>query len=133
MLATYLLALALQLLSSINSHGQLRAGTNDDYIRLGITTVHDVSTLLNTLSTAARQVGHALARQSNGGWASAVSHSHLVCSSCLIATAWAHHQHVGHGTEAGQVLDGLMGGPVLTKTDGVVGHHIDGTNLQGKK
>jgi len=52
---------------------------------------------------------------------------------CLIATAGPHHQHVGHGAEGGQVLNGLVGGAALTQANGVVGHHIDGTHLGPNK
>ena len=55
--------------------------------------------------------------------------AHLVGASGLIAVTGAEHEDVGHGTEGGQVLDGLVGGAVLSQTDGVVGHHIDDARL----
>jgi hypothetical protein len=123
------LGAVLELVSSLNGHGQFTAGTDDNEVRGTLAVLHDVGSLLNTLDAAAGQVGHTLAGQRNGGWALAVLHGNLVCAGSLVATTGPHHEHVGHGAEGGQVLDGLVGGAVLTQADGVVGHHVDHTNL----
>ena len=55
---------------------------------------------------------------------------YLVGSGCLVSITRPHHEDVGHGSEGGQVLNGLVSGAVLSQTNGVVCHHKDGSRLQ---
>lgn len=127
--APHLLAVSLQLLRRLDGHGQLAAGADEDVVGRALAAVHDVGALLHTLDGAAGQVGHALARERDGRGPLAVGDGDLVRARRLVAAARAHHQHVGHRAEAGEVLDGLVGGAVLTQADRVVRHHIDCAHL----
>ena len=46
----------------------------------------------------------------------------------LVGVPWAHHGQAGDGAQCRQVLDRLVGGAVLTDSDGVVGPHEDRTD-----
>ena len=59
-----------------------------------------------------------------------VCQGHLVSAGGLVTVTRPHHEDVGHGTQGGQVLDGLVGGSVLSQTNGVMGHDKDDTGLQ---
>ena len=56
--------------------------------------------------------------------------AYLVASCSLVSIPRPHHEDVGHGSEGGQVLNGLVGGAVLSQTNGVVSHHKDSASLQ---
>lgn len=133
-----LLALALQLLGGLNGEHKLGAGADQDAVGGALTAVHDVRALGGALDGGGVHVGHALAGQDDGGGAldpglalgHGVLHGGQVAPGGLIAVSGTHGEHVGHGAEGGQVLNGLMGGAILAQADGVVGHHIDDTSLR---
>ena len=68
------------------------------------------------------EVGDNLAGQREGGGAVRLLDANLVGTRGLVTVGGAHHEHAGHRAEGREVLDGLVGGVVLTDADGVVGH-----------
>ena len=132
-----LLAGGLELLSGLNSHLELRSGSNNDDIRVGL--LHDgVGSLHGSLDGGGVHVGHSLPGEDKGGrpldslrvLGVSVLHGSGVGSSGLVSITRADGQHVRHGTEGGQVLDRLMGRSVLSQSNRVVGHHVDNTGLR---
>eukprot|EP00983_Pelagomonas_calceolata_P050105 1141812-Pelagomonas_calceolata.AAC.2 len=70
-------------------------------------------------------MGMAVASNSYGGT------KHLALRNCLYIPA-PHHQHVGHGPERSQLLHWLVGGAILTQTDGVMCKHCIYVKLRAK-
>mmetsp|Transcript_32881 Transcript_32881/g.39803 ORF Transcript_32881/g.39803 Transcript_32881/m.39803 type:complete len:237 (+) Transcript_32881:111-821(+) len=126
---TGLNTLLLESLASGVGHLKLGSGTHDDDLRSTLALEHSVGTLSDTCNGGGWQVGHTLAGKGHGGWALAILNSDGVGSCGLVSITGPHHEHVGHGTEGGDVLNGLMGGAILSQTNGVVGHDEDGSGL----
>lgn len=89
----------------------------------------DVTTLDGVLNGGALKLGKVLAGKGQDGGSVLGGEGDVVGSGGLVAVSRAPDHHVGQGTEVGKSLDRLVGGAVLTKTDGVVGGDVDDTLL----
>ena len=74
---------------------------------------------------AAVQGGQRLARQHQRHGLVPDRHDHPPGLDDLVGVAGPHVDHAGHGADRGDLLDGLVGGPVLADADRVVGVDVD--------
>lgn len=118
-----LLALTLEDLSGLNGKHEFGTSSEQDDVRgSDLSTVDGVGTLGDSVDGRGIHVGHALAREHEGGGALdalgvlgvGVEDSSLVGTSSLVTVSRADGKHVGHSTERSQVLDGLMGRSILS-------------------
>ena len=79
------------------------------------------------------QIGHALPCQREHRGPLGVGQGELPAFRRLDGIGGPEQKQVGHGPQAGQVLDRLMGRAVLAEADGIVGHHVDDAELHERR
>mmetsp|Transcript_3135 Transcript_3135/g.3682 ORF Transcript_3135/g.3682 Transcript_3135/m.3682 type:complete len:669 (-) Transcript_3135:198-2204(-) len=113
---------------SLNTHGELRADTNDDALEIALLLLGDVGALEGARALvgggAGVDNGEVLAREDERGRAGLARNRVGVGSGRLLGIARAHHVEVGHGAEAGDDLNGLVGRAVLADADRIVGPDV---------
>ena len=116
--------LLLEDLDGLQADGHL--GTSGDESDLGVLVLKsDVATLDGLLNGRTLEVRKVLTGQSKDRGGRVAGQSDVVGSAGLVAISRTPAHHVGQSAEVGKSLNGLMGGTVLTKTDGVVGSDVD--------
>lgn len=81
----------------------------------------DVATLARVLQGGVLEVGQVLAREREDRGCGLLGERDVVCSGGLIAVGGAPEVEVGDGTEVDSGFNRLVGGAILSETDGVVG------------
>ena len=105
----------------------LRPGRHEDDFRLAVAVQQNVSPPGDQadLIVGSRHVGESLASQNQTGGTIEPLHRRPPRNRGFHRIAGSPHRHVGHGAQAAEVLDGLMGRSVLAQADGVVGEDQD--------
>ena len=131
-----LLAFGFEFSASLARELELGTGTDEDAVAgfAGGGALDDVRTLGGAFQRGTRKVRHDLAGEGQGGRGTlhGVLDGELVAAGGLVAVSRAHHVHARHGAEGRDVLNRLVRRAILTDTNGIVGHHEDGTGL-GKR
>jgi len=105
--------LLLELPSGVDGDTDLGTGGNEGNVGARLL-LKDVSSLDTVLDGGAIQLGKVLAGKGNDGRSMLGSKSDIVTGGDLVTVGGAPDHAVGGGTEVGEGLDGLVGGPVLT-------------------
>ena len=122
-------ALGQKCLSCFHCKLNLGTGSNDDGVRCVLCTVfQDVGTLQGFLG-GAFQLGKILTGKHQCGGCGLAGRCKIPCSRSFHGIRRPEGIEVGHRTEHGQLLDGLMGGPVFPDTDAVMRKYISERNL----
>jgi hypothetical protein len=129
---TSLQALLLQLLSSVDGDGDLRAGSNDGEILVFLLN-ENVATLLRLLDGGALELGKILTGEGEDGRSMLRLDGNNIGSGGLVAIGGAPEGEVGGGTEGDLGLDRLVSRSVLTQTNGVVGSYWKGRVIGDKQ
>lgn len=110
-------------------------GTGRDEGNLGtLNLLEDVTTLGGVLNSGALELRKVLAGEGNDAGRGLVGESDLVGSAGLVAVSGAPNHAVGESTEVGKSLNRLMGGAILSKTNGVVSGNPDEADVrEGRK
>lgn len=117
--------------SSLEGDGDLTSGTDDCEI-LARFLVDDVSTLGRSLDRRSLEVRKVLTGKREDGGCGLGLEGAEVGSRGLVAVGRTPDVDVGHSTEVSESLDRLVGGTVLSKTDGIVsGNPYDLVTTEG--
>lgn len=119
----------LQVSSSVETDADF--GTSGDDGDGGVRSLKDgVSTLESSLNAGVHELGQVLASESQDGGGVLSSQGRVVSSAGLVTIRRAPDHTVGESTEVSQSLDRLVGGAILTQTDGVVGSDVNDANAR---
>mmetsp|Transcript_23877 Transcript_23877/g.37589 ORF Transcript_23877/g.37589 Transcript_23877/m.37589 type:complete len:622 (-) Transcript_23877:51-1916(-) len=114
----------------------LRSGGDDDQVEIGSLRLGDVGSLEGSLTTRlCRHVGvlvKVLTGEDEGGGSVLTGHTGHVSGNGLLGITGTEDIKVGDDTEARHSLNRLMGGSILTNTNGVMGQDVRHTAELGK-
>jgi hypothetical protein len=119
--------LLLEVSGSLDGDADLRTGGDNGNSGVGGFD-SDVGTLDGVLERGELKLGQVLTGQSHDSRSVLHGEGHVVGSGGLVAVGGTPHHAVGQGTEVSQGLNRLVGGAILTQTDGVVGSDVDDTD-----
>src|SRR5215207_11427329 len=123
-------AVALEHLAGVDGVLQLRAGADQDELRLAVRGVlQDVAAAGHTLGGGALEYGDVLPGQGDALGTLRVLQHRLPGVRGLVRVAGAQHREVRDRPQRGHVLDRLVGGAVLAEADRVVRPHVDDRGL----
>ena len=125
----HLLAFSGELFGGLNAEVKLGAGADQDQLRGAVAVLKDVAAMGDFLDRGVGLVGHALAAEAQSAGAMTVLDGQLVGTAGFVAITRTEHQHVGDGPQRWDGLDWLVGWAVFTDANGVVGEHVDHTQL----
>lgn len=120
--------LLLEVLGGLQTDGDLRAGRDKGDLGAGHFT-QDVTTLASLLDGRAFELRKVLSGQRQNARSVLGGQCNVVSSAGLVTIGRAPDHAVGQSAEVSQSLDGLVGRPILSKTDGVMGGDPNGTDL----